>query len=83
MKLKAVDTLHVSSVGPEPIRPGQTFEVEDGAGKSLVARRLATEVAEKKAEPDVKAEPAPQNKAEPAPLNKDDVQPATKRARKS
>lgn len=74
MKLRATDTLHISSVGPEPIVRGQEFKVEKEAGKSLVARGLATEV-EEDPEPEEKAEPAPANKAEPAPTNK--AKPAT------
>jgi hypothetical protein len=61
MKLKAIDTLHVSSVGPENIAPGQEFEVSDDTGKELIERDLASEV---------KAAPVHANKAEPAPANK-------------
>lgn len=61
MKLKAKDTLHVSSVKPENLAPGEEFEVSEAVGRSLVERGLATEV---------KAAPAPKNKAEPKPKNK-------------
>lgn len=61
MKLKAKDTLHVSAVKADVIQAGEVFEIEDGAGKSLVDRGLATEV---------KAAPAHENKMEAAPANK-------------
>lgn len=63
MKLKAIDTLHVSSVRPENLLAGEEFEVSEAVGQSLVDRGLAAEVK-------AKAAPAPQNKAEPAPKNK-------------
>ena len=44
MKLKANDTLHVSSVKADNIAPGEVFEVDENAGKHLVARGLAAEV---------------------------------------
>jgi hypothetical protein len=60
--MKATDTLHISSVGPENITPGQEFETTEGTAKELEARGLATRV---------KAEPAPENKADkPAPKGK-------------
>lgn len=65
MHLKANDTLHVSSVGPDNIAPGQVFEVSDNDGAQLVERGLATEVKAPK-----KSEAAPENKAEAAPSNK-------------
>jgi hypothetical protein len=65
MKLKANDTLHVSSVGPENIAPGEVFEVSDDVGKQLVERGLATEAKGAKAE-----KAAPENKKEDAPENK-------------
>lgn len=61
MKLKAIDTLHVSSVGPDNIVPGQEFEVSDDTGDQLVARGLASEV---------KSAVVAENKAAPAPTNK-------------
>lgn len=63
MKLKANDTLHVSSVKADNIAPGETFEVADDTGEKLIERGLATEVK-------AKAEPEHKNKAEPAPTNK-------------
>ncbi|MCK0531767.1 hypothetical protein [Sphingobium agri] len=47
MKLRAKDSLHISAVGPDAIRPGQEFSLNDGDAKSLIARGLAEEVAEK------------------------------------
>jgi hypothetical protein len=66
MKLKAKDTLHVSSAGPDTIRAGQQFEVSDSEGKELIDRGLATRVAAPKA----KAASAPSNKMARAPANK-------------
>ncbi|MGE8143451.1 hypothetical protein ACQKOE_15890 [Novosphingobium sp. NPDC080210] len=60
MILQALDTIHVSSVSSENITTGQTFEVDDQAGRSLIERGLAIEVdaaAAAKTEPAVKAEP--------------------------
>ena len=60
MNLQALDTIHVSSVSSENITTGQTFEVDDQAGRSLIERCLAIEVdaaAAAKIEPAVKAEP--------------------------
>lgn len=62
MFLKALDTIHVSSVSSENITTGQTFEVDDQVGRSLIERGLAIEVdatAAAKVEPAVKAEPEP------------------------
>lgn len=61
MKLKAIDTLHVSAVGPDNIAPGASFEVSDDMGRELVERGLAEEV---------KAAAPIENKMEPAPVNK-------------
>ena len=61
MKLKAIDTLHVSAVGPDNIAPGGEFEVSDDTGRQLVDRGLAREI---------KAAPAVQNKVEPEAANK-------------
>lgn len=44
MKLKANDTLHVSSVKADNILQGEQFEVADNVGKLLVDRGLATEI---------------------------------------
>lgn len=59
MILQALDTIHVSSVSSENITTGQTFEVDDQAGRSLIKRGLAIEVdaaAAAKSEPAAKAE---------------------------
>lgn len=66
MKLKAKDTIHVSSVQAEPIRAGAAFEVGDAEGQQLVDRGLAAKIAA-----------APKNKMAKAPANKS----ATKRRR--
>lgn len=66
MKLRAKDTLHVSSVKADNLQPGEEFEVADDTGRQLVERGLATEV-----KSEAKAAPAHANKAEPgAPENK-------------
>jgi hypothetical protein len=62
MILQALDTIHVSSVSSENITTGQTFEVDDQAGHSLIERGLAIEVdaaVAAKAEPAAKAEAQP------------------------
>jgi hypothetical protein len=63
MKLKAIDTLHVSSVGPDNIPPEGEFEVADAVGQNLIDRGLAVAVKAKLA-------PAVENKMEVAPANK-------------
>jgi topoisomerase IA-like protein len=65
-KLKALDTLHVSNVKADPIRPGEEFEVEPGAAKSLIERGLAKEVRA----PAKKKAASPANKAAATPANK-------------
>lgn len=72
MKLKAIDTLHVSSVKADSLLPGEAFEVSDDFGRQLIQRGLASEVKGAKTEPqeDTKAEIAPLNKMEAAPANK-------------
>ncbi len=62
MILQALDTIHVSSVSSENITTGQTFEVDDQAGRSLIERGLAIEVDAAfaaKTETAAKAEPEP------------------------
>ena len=44
MLMKAIDTLHVSAVGPDNIQPGQTLEINDGDGAILHERGLAVPV---------------------------------------
>lgn len=46
MILKALDTLHISSVSSNNLLAGQTFELDDHFGKLLIERGLAAEVAE-------------------------------------
>lgn len=58
MLMKAIDTLHVTAVGPDNIQPGQTFEINDGDGAILHERGLAVPV-EGGSDPD----PAPTPKA--------------------
>lgn len=59
MFLKALDTIHVSSVSSDNIISGQTFEIDDLGGRSLIERGLAIEVdaaAAAKPEPAAKGE---------------------------
>ena len=78
VKMKAVDTLHISSVGPDNLQADEEFEVAGYVADDLEARGLAVRVtgeqeqsAETEApEPEAKAEPAPQNKMEAEPENK-------------
>jgi hypothetical protein len=51
MKLKALDTIAVTSVKPENILRGETFDVDADVGKSLIARGLAVSVGEKATAP--------------------------------
>ena len=51
MILKALDTLHISSVSSNNILAGQSFELDDHFGRQLIERGLAIEVGD--------AEPAP------------------------
>ena len=41
MILKALDTLHISSVSSNNLLAGQTFELDDHFGKLLIERGLA------------------------------------------
>ena len=41
MILQALDTIHVSSVSSDNIITGQTFEIDDLRGRSLIERGLA------------------------------------------
>ena len=67
MIVKALDTVHVSSVSSNNITTGQTFEVEDQAGRSLIERGLAIEV-------DAIEAPAPAQTAAP------DEEPVTRKS---
>ncbi len=44
MILKALDTLHISSVSSNNILAGQSFELDDHFGRQLIERGLAVEV---------------------------------------
>jgi len=69
MKLKAKDTLFISSVSSENILPGAFFEVSDAQGESLIERGLATQVKSSK-KGGGKAAPPAKNKMQPTTLNK-------------
>ena len=69
MKMRSLDTLSVSAVKSDSLRPGEEFEISDAAGADLLkAHPTKFEVIE--GESGAKAEPAPQNKPEVAPANK-------------
>lgn len=53
MILKALDTLHVSSVSSNNILAGQSFELDDHFGRQLIERGLALEVASEEPAPAV------------------------------
>lgn len=76
--MKAIDTLHLSSVGPDNIEPGTEFEVGETDAVSLEKRGLAERTG--------KAAPAPENKMDAAPENKtisaDSVKAPAKRTKK-
>ena len=63
MLMKAIDTLHVSAVGPDNIQPGQTFEINDGDGAILQERGLAVPVEGGSAEGDPDPAPTPKARA--------------------
>ena len=44
MLMKALDTLHISAVGPDILLAGQTFEITDNDGEILRQRGLAEPV---------------------------------------
>lgn len=64
--MKATDTLHVSSVSPHNLQPGEEFEVSKHIADDLEKRGLAS-VVDAGGE---KAAPAPINKAEKPLANK-------------
>lgn len=79
MKLKAIDQLHVSSVQPDSLRPGQEFEVSDLQGEQLLkAHPDKVELADATAQAKEPNAPADGAKAELAPLNKAEFAPANK-----
>lgn len=61
MKLRALDTLLVSSVKSDNLKPNEEFEIDDAAGAKLVERGYAVEV---------KAAKKAANKMAKAPANK-------------
>lgn len=65
VKMKALDTLHISNVQADNIMEGDTFEVSETEAKQLEDRNLAKRVSGAKAE-----KAAPENKMEAAPTNK-------------
>jgi hypothetical protein len=74
MKLRSLDTISVSAVKSDSLRPGEEFDINDAAGADLLKthptkfERLDQPASEK-------AEPAPSNKAEgAAPANKASTQ---------
>lgn len=69
MKVKTIDQLHITSVGPDTIPGGTTIKVSDSEGAELVKRGLVTEVAGKSAGGAKQAQ-APKNKKAAAPRNK-------------
>lgn len=85
VRMKAIDTLHVSSVKADNLQPGEEFDTPQYVADDLEKRGLATRVqsAEKveeeapAPEPEAKQEPAaPENRALAAPANK--TKPAAK-----
>jgi hypothetical protein len=73
IRMKAGDTIHISSVKADNIAPGEEFVVSTAVADDLEARGLASRVGEAE---EAKAEPEPANKAvKAAPANK------TKRAK--
>ena len=69
MKLRALDQVHVSSVKPDSLRPGEEFEVSDETGKDLM-KALPGKFSEVGVGGRAKARKPPANKAAPEPLNK-------------
>lgn len=61
MKLKAIDTLHISAVKSDNILPDEEFEVSDAEGRRLIEAGYARAV---------KAAAAPKNKKAPEANNK-------------
>lgn len=47
MKLKALDTVKITSVSRDKLVAGNEFEVSDDIGAGLIARGLAAEIAAK------------------------------------
>ena len=73
MKLKALDTIHISAVKADSLRPNEEFTVSDEQGAALIKQH--PDKFERLEEPaSEKAESAPLNKAERAPANKASTQ---------
>lgn len=70
MKLRALDQIHVSSIQPDSLRPGQEIEVSAALGAELLKKHPATFESIEADDGGEKADPAPSNKAEDAPANK-------------
>jgi hypothetical protein len=68
VRMRALDTQHHSSVGPDAIHPGQEFEINSAFADQIEKSGMAERVADEPAK--AKAEAPPKNKAEPAPANK-------------
>lgn len=65
--MKAVDTLHISSVKADSLQPGEEFEVSGHIAEDLEKRGLAERVGE---QAEQKADEVSENKMEAAPANK-------------
>jgi hypothetical protein len=62
VKMRAADTLFISSVSSENIPPNGEFEVGEEQAEDLAGRGLATRVKAVEAAPENKMEAAPANK---------------------
>ncbi|WP_420141758.1 hypothetical protein [Sphingomonas sp.] len=84
VKMKALDTLHISSVSPDNMLKDTEFEVSGAIADELERAGLASRVIDAPtppAEPEPKADEPPANKMEPEPANK--AEPAAKRRAKA
>jgi hypothetical protein len=75
MFLKALDTIHVSSVSSDNIITGQTFEIDDLGGRSLIERGLAIEVDAAEQKKALQAEKAEAEAQEPLMASEIEEQP--------
>lgn len=64
VRMKALDTLHISGVGPDNLVAKDEFEVSGAVADDLEARGLAERIG------GGKKEPAPENKMAESPVNK-------------
>ena len=62
VKMKTVDQLFISSVGPETMAPDTEFDVSEDVAKRLEKDGLAKRAKAEKAAPENKMEAAPANK---------------------